>query len=133
MVTLDLSRVDKKAQGPLELVSYWSHSKPHSKAQLGKPKRLAQLDNELCWKKHTEFYEHEMVCMLGKDFFILSRTYTHNWLRDHTSWALVELEWRLKVFSSAYNLYFWNSSHQVTLSYSHILKFTSTCYLLWIN
>ena len=24
MVTLDLSRVDKKAQDPLELVSYWS-------------------------------------------------------------------------------------------------------------
>ena len=24
MVTLNLSRVDRKAQGPLELVSYWS-------------------------------------------------------------------------------------------------------------
>ena len=34
MVTLDLLRVDRKVQGPLELVSYWSHSKPHTKAQL---------------------------------------------------------------------------------------------------
>ena len=51
MVTLDLSRVDKKAQGPLELVSYWSLLVPlqatHTKAQLGRPKRLAQLDNQL--------------------------------------------------------------------------------------
>ena len=28
MVTLDLSRVDKKAQDPLELVSYWSFLVP---------------------------------------------------------------------------------------------------------
>ena len=28
MVTLDLSRVDKKAQDPLELVSYWSFFVP---------------------------------------------------------------------------------------------------------
>ena len=38
MVTLDLSRVDRKAQDPLELESYlfpfWSHSKPHIKTQL---------------------------------------------------------------------------------------------------
>ena len=52
MVTLDLSRVDRKTQGPLELVSYWSllamsHFKPHTKAQLGRPKMLAQLDNQL--------------------------------------------------------------------------------------
>ena len=60
MVTLDLSKVDKKAQGPLELVSYWSllvplqatHTKaqlgrPKRLAQLGRPKRLAQLDNQL--------------------------------------------------------------------------------------
>ena len=47
MVTLDLSRVDKKAQGPLEPVSYWSHFKPHTKAQLERPNRPAQLDNQL--------------------------------------------------------------------------------------
>ena len=78
MITLDLSRVDRKTQSPLELVSYWSHSKPHTRAQLERPKKLAQLDNELCGEKRTKFYEHEMVCMLGRDFFILSRTYTHN-------------------------------------------------------
>ena len=51
MVTLDLSRVDRKAQGPLDQVSYlfpfWSHSKPFTKAQLERPKMLAQLDNQL--------------------------------------------------------------------------------------
>ena len=36
-------------------VPFWSHSKPHSKTQLGRPKRLAQLDNELYGEKHTEF------------------------------------------------------------------------------
>ena len=53
MVTLDLSRVDRKSQGPLELVSYWSHSKPHIKAQLERPNRLAQLDNQLVIKGET--------------------------------------------------------------------------------
>ena len=53
MITLDLSRVDRKAQGLLELVFYWSHSKPHTKAQLEWPKRLAQLDNQLYIKKET--------------------------------------------------------------------------------
>ena len=27
-----------------------------------------------------------------------------NWLRDYTSWALVELDWRLKVFPSTFDL-----------------------------
>ena len=53
MVILDLSRVDRKAQGPLELVSYWSHSKPHTKAQLERPNRPAQLDNQLVIKGET--------------------------------------------------------------------------------
>ena len=47
MVTLDLSRVDKKAQGPLELVSYWSllvplqatHLNPIGMAQKASPIR----------------------------------------------------------------------------------------------
>ena len=47
MVTLDLSRVDRKAQGPLELVSYWSllvplqatHLSPIGKAQKASPIR----------------------------------------------------------------------------------------------
>ena len=53
MVTLDLSRVDREVQGPLELVSYWSHSKPHTKARLERPNRLAQLDNQLVVKGET--------------------------------------------------------------------------------
>ena len=69
MVTLDLSRVDKKAQGPLELVSYWSHSNPHNKTQLEKPNRPFQLDNQLVIKGEAYinfFYENhhcEVVCM----------------------------------------------------------------------
>ena len=59
MVTLDLSRVDRKAQDSLELVSYLfifgpipSHIlKPNWKG----PKGLAQLDNQICGEKHTEF------------------------------------------------------------------------------
>ena len=58
MVTLDLSRVDRKAQGPLEPMSYlfpWSYFKPHTKPQLEWLKKLAQLDNQLEGEKHTEF------------------------------------------------------------------------------
>ena len=53
MVSLHLSRVDRKAQGSLELVSYWSHSKPHIKTQLERPNRPAQLDNQLIIKGET--------------------------------------------------------------------------------
>ena len=56
MVTLDLSRVDRKAQDPFELVligPFWSHSMPHIKAQLKMPNRLAQLDNQLNIKGET--------------------------------------------------------------------------------
>ena len=72
MVTMDLSRVDRKAQSPLELESYLfpfgSHSKPHTKTQLERPKRLAQLDNQLDIKGETYkilYMKHhcEMVCM----------------------------------------------------------------------
>ena len=47
MVTLNLSRVDKKAQDSLErvlFVPFWFHSKPYTKTQLEWPKGLAQLD-----------------------------------------------------------------------------------------
>ena len=51
MVNLDLSRIDRKAQGPVGasvlFVPFWSHSKSHTKTQLECPKRLAQLDNQL--------------------------------------------------------------------------------------
>ena len=53
MIILNLSRVDRKAQDPLELVFYWSHSKPHTRAQLEWPKRLAQLDNQLYIRRET--------------------------------------------------------------------------------
>ena len=46
MVILDLSRVDRKAQGSL-FVPFWSHFKPYTKSQLEWSKRLAQLDNQL--------------------------------------------------------------------------------------
>ena len=85
MVTLDLSRVDRKAQGPLELVSYWSHSKPHTRAQLEMPKMLAQLENQTCGEKHTKFYDYEMVYVSVGHSLILSWTNLHYWLRDHTS------------------------------------------------
>ena len=50
--------------------------------------------------------EHEMVYVSVGHTLILSWTNSHYWLRDHTSWALMELEWRLKVFPNAYNLCF---------------------------
>ena len=54
---MDLSRVDKKVQGPLELESYlfpfWSHSKPHTKAQLERPNRPTRLDNQIVIKGET--------------------------------------------------------------------------------
>ena len=53
MVTLDLSRVNRKAQCPLELVSYCSHSKPHTKAQLESLNRSVQLDNQLVIEGET--------------------------------------------------------------------------------
>ena len=54
MVTLDLSRVDRKAQDSLELVSpFWSHSKPHTKAELERSNRPTQLDNQLVIKGET--------------------------------------------------------------------------------
>ena len=78
MVILDLSRVDRKTQSPLELVSYWSllvHSKPHSKAQLGKPKRLAQLDNELCGENIQKFMNMKwFVCWYETSSFSLEHT-----------------------------------------------------------
>ena len=64
-------------------------------------------------------------CMWVLDTHSFSFEQTHrNWLRDHTSWVLVELEWRLKVFSRTSDLWFWISLHQGTLSCSYILKLT---------
>ena len=82
-----------------------------------KPKRLAQLDNQLCGEKHIEFFVRTwngMYVVVGH-FIIFSRIYTYNWLRDHTSWVQVELKWRLKVFSRTSDLWFWNSPYRGTL------------------
>ena len=56
MVTLDLLRVNRKAQDPLEsvlFVPFWSHFKPHTKAQLERPNRPTLLDNQLVIKGET--------------------------------------------------------------------------------
>ena len=56
-----------------------------------------------------------------------------NWLSDHTYWALVELEWRLKVFLSASDLCF--EIHRFKVR-SLVLKFWnlhSICYQLRIK
>ena len=56
MVTLNFSRFDRKAQGLLEQVSYWSILVPLQathKTQLERPNRPAQLDNQLVIKGET--------------------------------------------------------------------------------
>ena len=130
MVILDLSRIDRKAQGLLELMSYlflFGLTLSHIlNPKLERPKRLAQLDNHLLWEKHIEFWNynklHEMTCMWVLDFLSFSLEHTHitDWETTLPGYQ-VELKWRLKVFSSAW---FWISLHQGTLSCSYILKLT---------
>ena len=111
-------------------VLFWSHSKPHSKTQLEWPKRLAQLDNQLDIKGETYriLIRHycEMMCMCVSHSFILPWTDWENTL----SWALVELEWKLRVFSSTSNFCFEIHCFKVC---SLVLKFWnlhSICYQL---
>ena len=56
---------------------------------------------------------------------ILSWTNSHYWLRDHTSWALMELEWRLKVFPvlTIFVLKFITPRYTLLFSYSEIYKY----------
>ena len=72
MVTLDLSKVDRKAQGPLELDSYFFSFGPTPnytlKPILERPKRPTQLDNQLDIKEETYIILYiihycEMMCM----------------------------------------------------------------------
>ena len=51
-----------------------------------------------------------------------------NWLRDHTSWALVELEWKLKVVLSTTSLWFLNFT---TLKYA-LLFLNSKIYIVHV-
>ena len=128
MVTLDLSRVNRKAQGPLELVSFWSDSKPHIKAQLERPNRPTQLDNQLVIKgrniqkfilRESSLWSGVYVRVKPLDYSLLETDWETTLLRRK-----VELEWRLEVFPRTSNLLFWISPHQGTLSYSQILKIT---------
>ena len=61
--------------------------------------------------------------MLGWDFIILSRTYTHNWLRNHISWALSGIGVKIKSFLKCFFLQFLNFTalrYTVLFSYSKI-------------
>ena len=65
-----------------------------------------------------------MVCMWVLDTLLFSLQHIHiNWLRDHTSWAQVELEWRLKVYIHL----FLNSEicivHAINCEWSRSVKF----------
>ena len=89
-------------------------------------KRVARLDNQLYIRKETYKISYRMkwcVCECKPLLFSLEHMRV-NWLRDHSSWAKVEFEWRLKVFPSTSNILFLISPHQGTLSYFKILKFT---------
>ena len=84
MVTLDLSRVDRKAQGPLELESYlfpFGHISSH----ILKPNWNDPKCNNQLWEEHTEFYMRMKLCIY--EYKPLSYSFIWNWLRDHTFWA----------------------------------------------
>ena len=138
MVILDLSRVDRKAQGPLELVSYgpfWSHSKPHTSAQLERPKMSIQLDNWLDTKEKTYriLWMRNIIVKWCRWVYVTLKFFLCNQLRVHTSWALVELEWRLRVFPSVSIFVF--EIHRFKIC-SLILEFWnlhSACYRLWMK
>ena len=85
------------------------------------PKRLAQLDNWLDTKGKT----YKILCVRNiivkwcMWVYVTLKFFLCNQLRVHTSWAIVELEWRLKVFPSA-SIF--------------VLKFTASRYaLLYLN
>ena len=131
MTTLDLSRVDRKAPRPVEarvlFVPFWSYSKPHTKAQLERPNRPAQLDHQLVIKGET-YRNFLREASLWSGVYVRVKPLDNSPLE--TNWETtfighkVELEWRLKVFPSTSNLLFWISPHQGTLSCSQILKIT---------
>ena len=131
MVTLDLSRVDRKAQGPLEIVSYWSILVPLQathKTQLERPNRPAQLDNQLVIKGETYIFFFLRESLLWSGVYVRVKPLDYSPLETDWETTLlgrkVELKWRLKVFPSTSNLLFWISPHQGMLSCSQILKIT---------
>ena len=93
MVTLNLSRVDKKAYGPLKLVSYWSLLVPLQATHLspiGKAQKPAQLDNWLDTKgKNVQniWMRNIILKWCVREWKSLSNSPFCYQLRDHTSWA----------------------------------------------
>ena len=129
MVTLDFLGVDRKAQGLLELVSYWSLLVPFQATHLipiGKAQKVSPISNWLDTKGKTYriLWMRNIIVKWCRWVYVTLKFFICNQLRIHTSWALVELEWRLKVFPSASIFVFWNSPLQGMLSYTLILKFT---------
>ena len=135
---MDLSRIDRKAQGPLELVSYWSLLVPLQATHLspiGKAQKAAQLDNWLDTKGKTYriLLVRNIIVKWCRWVYVTLKFFLFNQLRVHTSWALVELEWRLRVFPSASIFVF--EIHRFKVCYL-ILEFWnlhSVCYRLWMK
>ena len=98
----------------MELEFYLFPLVPSQKAQLSRPKRLAQLDNQLCIRRETYsfFSRWKMVCMWATLWFSLEHIHI-NWLRDHTSWASCGIEMKIRGILKSW---FWISLHQGTLS-----------------
>ena len=108
-------------------IPFWSHSKSHTKAQLERPKRLAQLNNQLCGEKHTKFLRTwNGVYVSVRLSFILPRT---NWLRDHTSWAISGIG--VKIKSVLKN--FWSSVLKFTTPRYTLLFLNSETYIVHVN
>ena len=101
-------------------VPFWSHSKPHTKAQLEWPKRLVQLDNQLDIRGEAYRILRDMIVEWNGVYVSVSHSLILLWKligRAHFLGAS-GIGWRLKVFPSSSNICFWISPHQGTLSCS---------------
>ena len=109
-------------------VPFWSHFKPHIKAQLERPKRLTQLDNQLCGEKHTEFLRtwNGVYVSVRLSFILLEQTDWETTLLEH-KWNWSE-DWK---YSQELLIYGFEIHH--TKVHSLVLIFWnlhSTCYKL---
>ena len=93
-------------------MSYWSHSKPHTKTQLERPNRPAQLDNQLVIKGETYRILFLRESSLWNGVYVRVKPLDYSLLETDWETTLlgrkVELEWRLKVFPSTSNILFLN-------------------------
>ena len=93
-------------------MSYWSHSNLHTKAQLERPNRLSQLDNQLVIKGETYRILFLRESSLWNDVYVRVKSLDYSLLETDWETTLlgrkVELEWRLKVFPSTSNILFLN-------------------------